>query len=107
MKSRREKIIMIAIITVLGVMCVWLGMSMSENDGFSRIGAEVRMSEREKCYKPAELRSIGTLPKFTVADRFVQGILRQGICGIDKHGGKKELNGFNDTRRYALKYAEN
>lgn len=98
---------MIAVITVLGLVCVWLGMSMSESGGYRKIGVEGCMSEREKCYKFAELRSIGASRKFSVSDRFVQGVLRQGICSIDKNGGKNELNGFNDTRKYALKYAEN
>ena len=99
--------LMIAVITVLGVACVLMGMSMTEDSGYREICAELRVSEREKCYKPAELRRIGQLQKFSVSDRFIQGLLRQGICGIDKHGGKNELNGFNDTRKYALRYAEN
>lgn len=99
--------LMIAVVTVLGAFCVLMGMSMTEDSGYRAIGAELRISEREKCYKPAELRSIGTLRKFSVSDRFIQGILRQGICSIDKHGRKEELNGFNNARKYALKYAEN
>ena len=99
--------LMIVAVTVLGVVCVWLGMSMTEDSGYRAIGAELRISEREKCYKPAEFRSIGTLRKFSVSDRLIQGVLRQGICGIDKHGGKNELNGFNSTRKYAGRYSEN
>ena len=99
--------LMIAVIIALGIVYGMQGRSGKTYGGYTAVSAEERISERENCYKIPELRSIGGLPKFAVSDRFVQGVLRQGICSIDKNGGKEELNGFNDTRKYALKYMQN
>ena len=106
-RKAEKRMLMIAVIIALGIAYGMWGRSGKTHSGYLKLSVEGRISERENCYKPAEYRSIGILPKFPVSDRFIQGILRQGICGIDKHGGKKELNGFNDTRKYALKYTEN
>ena len=99
--------LMIAVIIALGIAYGMNGKNRRTVGGFVAVSAEGRISEREKCYKIPELRSIGTLPKFAVSDRFIQGVLRQGLCSIDVYGKKDELNGFNSLRRYAGKYAEN
>ena len=99
--------LMIAVIIALGIAYGMSGKSRRIVGGYVAVSAEGRISEREKCYKIPELRSIGTLPKFAVSDRFIQGVLRQGLCGIDMNGGKNKLNGFNSTRKYAGKYMRN
>ena len=99
--------LMIAVIIALGIAYGMSGKSRRIVGGYVAVSAEGRISEREKCYKIPELRSIGALPKFAVSDRFIQGVLRQGLCSIDKHGGKNELNGFNSMRKYACNYSEN
>lgn len=98
--------LMIAVIIALGIVYGMQGRSGKTYSGYIAVSAEKRISQRENCYKIPELRSIGVLPKFAVSDRFVQGVLRQGICGIDKHGVKNELNGFNSMRKYACNYSE-
>ncbi len=99
--------LMIAVIIALGIV---YGMSRNNRrtvGGYLVVSAEGRIMEREKCYKIPELRSIGALPKFAVSDRFIQGVLRQGLCSIDVYGKKDELNGFNRARKYAGKYMQN
>ncbi len=99
--------LMIAVIIALGIV---YGMSRNNRrtvGGYIAVSAEGRIMEREKCYKIPELRSIGALPKFAVSDRFIQGVLRQGLCSIDVYGKKDELNGFNRARKYAGKYMQN
>lgn len=97
---------MIAVIVVCGILYGALVSERMTLSGHMALSAEERVSEREQCYKLPELRVIGIERKFAVSDRFIHGVLRQGLCGIDAHGRKKELNGLNDINKYVSKNTE-
>lgn len=94
--------LMIAVIVVCGIMYGALWSGRKAYGGHMAVSVEGRISEREKCYKLPELRSIGEQKKFSVSDRLIRGVLRQGLPGC-----KERVKRLNCARQYDSKYARN
>ena len=99
--------LMIAVIVVCGILYGALVSERMTYSGHMAVSAEGRMSEREQCYKLPELRRIGIEQKIAVSDMVIYGVLRQGLCGVDAHGDKNNLNGINDIRKHVSKNTRN
>lgn len=98
--------LVIAAIIVWGILDgMFIGGRMTYSGGL-KVSAEGRISEREKCYKLAELKDIDTGRKFTVGEKL--------ICGVLKHGGlkgginamKKVQREPNELWRHSWKYCK-